>query len=118
MTSVRQQNRRGQKAAPRNRTFSSPRAGSKPATHAEWLTGRSLSMAAAAVAVVVVAGALFAVLRPKGDDDGPRTGGPSPIAKLDTADVHSLLIDPANPDRVLFGSHAGIMESRDGGFSW
>lgn len=41
-----------------------------------------------------------------------------PIATLDAPDVHSLLIDPANPDRVLFGSHAGTQESLDGGVTW
>ncbi|MBA3379777.1 MAG: hypothetical protein H0T93_12920 [Chloroflexia bacterium] len=41
-----------------------------------------------------------------------------PIATLDTPDFHSLLVDPANPDRILFGSHAGIQESTDGGFTW
>lgn len=42
----------------------------------------------------------------------------APIATLDTPDFHSLLVDPSNPDRILFGSHAGIQESRDGGFTW
>jgi photosystem II stability/assembly factor-like uncharacterized protein len=40
------------------------------------------------------------------------------IAHLDVPDVHALLIDPVNPDHVLFGSHAGLQESRDGGFTW
>ncbi len=46
------------------------------------------------------------------------TGSVRPIANLDAPDVHSLLVDPQNPEHVLFGSHAGIQESRDGGFSW
>jgi len=41
-----------------------------------------------------------------------------PIATLDAPDSHSLLIDAQDPDHVLFGSHAGIQESRDGGFTW
>lgn len=41
-----------------------------------------------------------------------------PVAKLNAPDVHSLLVDPTDPDHVLFGSHAGIQESRDGGFTW
>lgn len=41
-----------------------------------------------------------------------------PIAMLDTPDFHSLLVDPINPDRILFGSHAGIQESQDAGFTW
>lgn len=41
-----------------------------------------------------------------------------PIAVLDAPDYHSLLIDPQDVDHVLFGSHSGIQESRDGGFTW
>ena len=41
-----------------------------------------------------------------------------PIARLDTPDFHSLVVDSANPDRILFGSHAGLQESRDGGYTW
>ncbi|MDQ3223579.1 MAG: YCF48-related protein, partial [Gemmatimonadota bacterium] len=52
------------------------------------------------------------------NDDGPGVGGLKPIARLNAPDVHSLLIDPTDPEHVLFGSHAGIMESRDGGFVW
>lgn len=51
---------------------------------------------------------------------GGRTGRDAarPIARVEAPDVHSLLVDPTDPDRVLFGSHAGIQESRDGGFTW
>jgi len=66
----------------------------------------------------VVAVALIAVatwwVSASVNSDGPITS----IAVLDTPDFHSLLVDPANPDRILFGSHAGIQESRDGGFTW
>ena len=41
-----------------------------------------------------------------------------PIATLNAPDVHSLLIDPTNPDRILFGAHSGLQESLDGGFTW
>jgi len=66
----------------------------------------------------VVAVALIAVatwwVSASVNSDGPVTS----IAVLDTPDFHSLLVDPANPDRILFGSHAGIQESLDGGFTW
>ena len=82
--------------------------------------GRTWSLAAVAGAVLVVlALALvwrgFSNLR---ENDAPRSGGIQPIAQLESPDVHSLLIDPADPDRVLFGSHSGIQESRDGGYTW
>jgi photosystem II stability/assembly factor-like uncharacterized protein len=57
-------------------------------------------------------------LLPLGDDEQAKTDGSGPIASLDAPDVHSLLIDPSDPQRVLFGSHLGTMESRDGGFTW
>lgn len=41
-----------------------------------------------------------------------------PIARIEAPDVHALLVDPADPDTILFGSHAGLQESRDGGFTW
>lgn len=56
-----------------------------------------------------------------GDDSGDGGGANVPagaIARIEAPDIHSLLIDPRDPDHVLFGSHAGIQESRDGGFSW
>lgn len=45
-------------------------------------------------------------------------GAAVPIVTFTTPDFHSLLIDPANADRILFGSHAGIQESQDGGLTW
>lgn len=77
-----------------------------------------VSAVAIALAALVVVGALVAWIRSKDDEDGRGASGPQPIATFDTPDVHSLLIDPADPDHVLFGSHAGVMESRDGGFTW
>ena len=41
-----------------------------------------------------------------------------PIAVVDAPDYHSLLVDPGNIERVLFGSHEGVQESHDGGFTW
>jgi photosystem II stability/assembly factor-like uncharacterized protein len=42
----------------------------------------------------------------------------TPIAILDSTDFHSLLIDPEDPEHILFGSHTGIQESHDGGVTW
>lgn len=39
-------------------------------------------------------------------------------ARLSTADVHSLLFDPADPQRLLFGHHDGLLEATDGGRTW
>lgn len=71
-------------------------------------------MALGIVAVALLAVAAWWVSASLNGDDGQA----APIATLDTPDFHSLLVDPANPNRILFGSHAGIQESRDGGFTW
>jgi hypothetical protein len=42
----------------------------------------------------------------------------APIATHDAPGFHSLLVDPRDADHILFGSHAGIQESRDGGKTW
>lgn len=48
-----------------------------------------------------------------------RGAAPVPVvAQLKSPDTHSLLIDPSDPDHILFGSHAGIQESEDGGITW
>lgn len=39
-------------------------------------------------------------------------------ARLGTQDVHSLAFAPGSTDRVLFGHHGGVLETRDGGRSW
>jgi photosystem II stability/assembly factor-like uncharacterized protein len=66
------------------------------------------------VAVALLAIVTWWVSASLNGDDGQA----APIATLDTPDFHSLLVDPANSDRILFGSHAGIQESLDGGFTW
>lgn len=42
----------------------------------------------------------------------------TPIAALNAPDFHSILIDPQDPDHILFGSHTGIQESHDRGVTW
>lgn len=51
-------------------------------------------------------------------NDGGTTSTVRSIATLKSQDIHSLLVDPADPNHVLFGSHSGVQESRDGGFTW
>lgn len=43
---------------------------------------------------------------------------PAPLASLGTADAHALAIDPQDADRIFFGHHGGLLESRDGGRTW
>ena len=41
-----------------------------------------------------------------------------PISVVTAPDYHSLLIDAQDDDIVLFGSHAGVQHSNDGGLTW
>ena len=79
----------------------------------EWLRWIPVAIGAA----VLLAGlAAWRVLPALSGEQSATTA--RPIAALNAPDVHSLLIDPENPDRVLFGSHAGTQESLDGGVTW
>ncbi len=49
---------------------------------------------------------------------GPGAGEPIPWSTLRTQDVHSLAFDPADPERMFFGHHGGLLETTDGGRTW
>jgi photosystem II stability/assembly factor-like uncharacterized protein len=63
-------------------------------------------------ALVVTAAVLYARTTGGGAVDPPARGLP------ETPDYHALLVDPANPERLLLGTHVGVYESTDGGASW
>lgn len=64
-----------------------------------------------AAAVVVLGVVVFLLL--------PRSGGAQTAwTRFDTQDVHSLSFVGGDPERLLFGHHGGLFESRDGGRSW
>lgn len=63
----------------------------------------------AAVLVVALAGA-YALL-----SSGSSSGGGRPYVG---GDLHSLVVDPSNPERVLVGGHDGGAISGDGGATW
>ena len=69
--------------------------------------------------LVVIGVAFWGVLAFAADtSDGNSSGDAQPITTLDTPDFHSLLVDPEDPEHIIFGSHSGIHESHDGGFIW
>lgn len=83
-----------------------------PRSRTSWV----LAIAVIAAGAIVVGG--IALWRAVPVFGGGQTAAIQPIAILETPDVHALLIDPANPDRIFFGSHAGMLESIDGGYTW
>lgn len=65
--------------------------------------------------VLLAAGAAgFAILT----GGGQSTGSPVPWSTLRTQDVHALAFDPADPQRIYFGHHGGLLETTDGGRTW
>lgn len=83
-------------------THKTPRPSNRPP---RWLPVASLAL------VVGLAGAAFALTRP---------GSAEPVSwsRLGTQDVHSLAFVGDDPQRLLFGHHNGIAETRDGGRTW
>ena len=71
-----------------------------------------------ALAVCVLAAGIAIPLTLRGGTDGPPGASGRTAGLPDTPDYHSLLVDPADAQHVLLGTHAGLYESRDGGRSW
>lgn len=68
---------------------------------------------------VAVLAALGAFLLAKQQAQAPSEQVAPPATGLPhTPDYHSLLVDPADPERVLLGTHVGLYETVDGGRSW
>jgi photosystem II stability/assembly factor-like uncharacterized protein len=66
----------------------------------------------AAVGVGVLAVAVVLVARDPGRSPSEATGA------VVGGDLHSLVVDPANPDRVFVGGHQAVATSPDGGRTW
>ncbi len=62
----------------------------------------------AAFALAVAAGSAFLLSSGSGSGERPFVGG----------DFHSLVVDPANPEKVMVGGHGGGATSEDGGATW
>ncbi len=65
---------------------------------------------------LLVLAVVFVALR-SGGSEGPPAGATSSQPVVG-ADLHSLVIDPSDPDTLYVGSHQGVSVSSDGGESW
>lgn len=68
----------------------------------------------AGAAALVPLAAVLALTVFKGGDGGAQASAGLP----NTPDYHSLLVNPANPQRLVLGTHAGLYASGDGGRHW
>lgn len=71
----------------------------------------ALPVALALITVAAIAISLT-LSRGGGNSSGTSAGLPN------TSDYHSLLVDPANPQRLTLGTHNGLYVSGDGGRRW
>ena len=65
--------------------------------------------------LIVLALAVLALRSDGADDPASDTSASDPVVG---ADLHSLAVDPQNPETLYIGSHQGVSLSRDGGETW
>ncbi len=93
---------------------SQPAAKSKHAPQAR-SRGRLVNGATAVAALMVVG---VTLLLNRGGGATAPGGSATSVGLPDTPDYHSLLVDPANTERVTLGTHAGLFKTGDGGRTW
>src|ERR1035437_4308415 len=81
---------------------------------------KSLIVALSVITVLVVGcgGIPVSQGQDKGTNGTQSLAVPQPIARLRTADYHSLAFSTNDSNIVFFGHHDGIMHSVDGGKTW
>ena len=62
--------------------------------------------------------AVAVIAAPAVFDGSGGTGGKASAGLPNTPDYHSLFVNPANPQRLVLGTHAGLYASGDGGRHW
>ncbi len=77
--------------------------------------GRGRLLLPALVAFVIVAAAVAAVLLSAGPGEQETATSERPYVG---GDLHSLAVDPTNPEKVMVGGHDGGAVSSDGGETW
>jgi photosystem II stability/assembly factor-like uncharacterized protein len=73
---------------------------------------RPLVIGGALVSLVVIGAAAYLLMRPS------TPSAPVAWATFGSEDVHSLAFVGGDPDHLLFGHHAGLEETKDGGRTW
>ncbi len=89
---------------------STPRLAGPGRRRPSWLAPNRWWWAGAVVTMLVVGVVLIAGV-------STRSSSP-PSGALVGGDLHSLVVDPANPERLFVGGHQAVSTSSDGGRSW
>lgn len=82
----------------------------RPSRRRRWLLGL-------AAAALLAGGGWWLFVRDAGSF-GSGAEGARGIASYGPPDIHALAVHPTDPNVVIFGSHRGMLVSRDGGKSW
>lgn len=101
------------------RTVGRPRSASKQAERAaarRRAARRRQQLRLGALVAVVAVGALL-IARLGGEDGDTAPAGPTDRPFVG-GDLHSLVADPADPDRAFVGGHEGVAVSTNGGRTW
>src|SRR6266542_1585841 len=95
---------------PKVRQTLAPRPQAAPSRHRRWwLYG------AAGAAIAAIAGTITILALGGGGGGGGSKGSAGlPVAP----DYHSLLVNPADPQKIVLGTHSGLYVSADGGHHW
>jgi photosystem II stability/assembly factor-like uncharacterized protein len=80
-------------------------------------TGRRYGWVMWVALVAIAAGGAFWLAKSQAQGGGEAVEPPA-SGLPNTPDYHSLLVDPADPQRIFLGTHGGLYESTDGGRSW
>jgi len=78
-----------------------------------WYRRYALLSLVAGLALVLVV--IVVVGADRGDTPAPRVAVSTPVVG---GDLHSLVVDRSDPDKLYIGSHQGVSVSTDGGQTW
>ena len=99
--------------SPKQHAKARPKSGARKKTPPPWYQRFTWLPWAAGLLVVAI---VFVAVR-SGESETPAAGTTSSQPVVG-ADLHSLVIDPSDPDTLYVGSHQGVSVSTDGGGSW
>jgi hypothetical protein len=96
----------------KTRPKAKPKSGPRRGRTQPWYRRYGLPLAVGLVAVAIP---LIALRAGQPDASGPGVASSNPVVG---GDLHSLVVDPTDPNTLYIGSHQGVSVSTDGGKTW